>query len=206
MNNFVNQLGFSNVTQNPPLNVPSDIDRRVYIAIATNNMPCNTSQCLMEDRIVTIMNNVSFQFPRIDILQAYYNKSTGGVFTEDFPLDPPVFYNFTGDLTPFNQKVELGTRAVVLNYGEAVGIVLEATQPGAGGSHPIHLHSFSFYWVGTGSENFNNVTDPSTYNQVDPPHINTVHVPGRGWVALRFFATNPGLIICGSYKSITYIY
>ncbi|XVF29919.1 hypothetical protein REPUB_Repub16aG0012200 [Reevesia pubescens] len=109
MNNFVSQLRFSNVTKNPPLNVPSDIDRRVYIAIATNNMPCNTSQCLIEDRIVAIMNNVSFQFPRIDILQADYNKSTSGVFTEDFPLDPLVFYDFTGDLTPFNPIVELGT-------------------------------------------------------------------------------------------------
>ena len=80
----------------------------------------------------------------------------------------------------------------MLNYGEAVEIVLQATNLGAGGSHPIHLHGFSFYWVGTGFGNFNNVTDPSTYNLVDPPLINTVHVPGGGWVALRFFATNPG--------------
>ena len=80
----------------------------------------------------------------------------------------------------------------MLNYGEAVEIVLQATTVGVGGSHPIHLHGFSFYWIGTGSGNFNNVTDPSSYNLVDPPLINTVQVPPGGWVALRFFAKNPG--------------
>ncbi|XVF29920.1 hypothetical protein REPUB_Repub16aG0012300 [Reevesia pubescens] len=192
-NNFVSQIRNANVTQNPPLNVPTDIDRRVYVAIATNNMPCNTSKCLVTSRFVASMNNVSFQFPRIDILQAYYNRSINGVFTEDFPLDPPVFYDFTGNLTNLNPRVELGTRAVMLNYGEAVEIVLIASELVGGGSHPMHLHGYSFYWVGTGFGNFNNVTDPTTYNLVDPPLINTIHVPSRGWVALRFFATNPGV-------------
>ncbi|KAK8552382.1 hypothetical protein V6N12_040979 [Hibiscus sabdariffa] len=191
---FLSQIRNTNVTQNPPLNVPadSDINRRVYIAIATNNLPCNTSQCLVQSRIVASLNNVSFVFPRIDILQAYYNSTTG-VYTEDFPLNPPVFYDFTGNLTDLNPGAGTGTRAVMLNYGDAVEIVLQATQLGAGGSHPIHLHGFSFYRVGTGVGNFNNQTDPSTYNLVDPPLINTVHVPGRGWVALRFFADNPGV-------------
>ncbi|XVF05550.1 hypothetical protein REPUB_Repub05bG0181600 [Reevesia pubescens] len=176
-NNFVSQIRNANVTQNPPLNVPTDIDRRVYVAIATNNMPCNTSKCLVTSRFVASMNNVSFQFPRIDILQAYYNMNINGVFTEDFPLDPLVFYDFTGNLTNLNPRVELGTRAVMLNYGEAVEIVLIASE-----------------LVGTGFGNFNNVIDPTTYNLVDPPLINTIHVSSRGWVALRFFATNPGKV------------
>ncbi|KAK8642952.1 hypothetical protein V6N13_012276 [Hibiscus sabdariffa] len=120
-------------------------------------------------------------------------RSINGVYTEDFPLNPPEVYDFTGNLTTFNRQASSGTRAVVLNYGDAVEIVLQATQLGAGGSHPIHLHGFSFYWVGSGTGNFNNQTDPRTFNLVDPPLINTVHVPGRGWVALRFFANNPGV-------------
>ncbi|KAK9047229.1 hypothetical protein V6N11_053079 [Hibiscus sabdariffa] len=194
-NSFVSCIRNTNVTQNPPLNVPadSDINRRVYIAIATNNLPCNTSECIGRDRLAASLNNASFVFPRrVDILQAYYNRTTG-VFTEDFPLNPPEFYNFTGDLTGFNPRAELGTRAVLLNYGDAVEIVLQATQLGAGGSHPFHLHGFSFYRVGIASGNFNNQTDPTTYNLVDPPFINTVHVPGKGWAALRFFADNPGV-------------
>ncbi|XWS15337.1 hypothetical protein CRYUN_Cryun35bG0087100 [Craigia yunnanensis] len=187
---FLRLIRNSNVTQNPPLNVPTNIDRRVYIAVSTNTIPCDT--CILNPRIAASLNNVSFVFPQIDILQAYYN-SINGVFTRDFPLEPPVFYNFTGDLVGFNGNASQGTKAVVLNYGEAVEIVLQATNLGAGGSHPIHLHGFSFYRVRIGSGNFNNVTDPSSYNLVDPPLINTVHVPARGWVALRFFATNPGV-------------
>ncbi|XP_017980838.1 PREDICTED: putative laccase-9 [Theobroma cacao] len=190
--NFTRRIKNANVTQNPLMKVPMDIDRRVYIAIATNNLPCDNCN-FQQTRSAASLNNVSFDFPQIDILQAYYNRSISGVFTEDFPLQPPEFYNFTGELAGFNPNASLGTKAVVLNFGEAVEIVLQATELGGGGSHPLHLHGFSFYWVGTGSGNFNNVTDPSSYNLVDPPLINTVHVPARGWVAVRFFATNPGV-------------
>ncbi|KAB2030828.1 hypothetical protein ES319_D05G260400v1 [Gossypium barbadense] len=193
MINFLNQIRNTKVSQNPGINVPADKDikRRVFIAIAVNNLPCST--CVVGSRLVASLNNVSYVSPSIDILQAYYNRNMSGVYTEDFPLNPPVIYDFTGNLTNLNTPVEEGTRVIVVNYGEGVEMVLQATQMGAGGSHPIHLHGFSFYWVGTGFGNFNNKTDPSTYNLVDPPLINTVHVPGRRWVAIRFFATNPGV-------------
>ncbi|MBA0878059.1 hypothetical protein Goshw_005368 [Gossypium schwendimanii] len=193
MINFLNQIRNTNVSQNPRINVPADKDikRRVFIALAVNNLPCST--CVVGSRLVATLNNVSYVSPSIDILQAYYNRNMSGVYTEDFPLNPPVIYDFTGNLTNLNTPVEEGTRVIVVNYGEGVEMVLQATQMGAGGSHPIHLHGFSFYWVGTGFGNFNNKTDPSTYNLVDPPLINTVHVPGRRWVAIRFFATNPGV-------------
>ncbi|KAJ4821976.1 lactose regulatory protein lac9 and GAL4-like protein, partial [Turnera subulata] len=60
-------------------------------------------------------------------------------------------------------------------------------------NHPLHIHGYSFYLVGTGTGNFNNVTDPRSFNLVDPPHINTVAVPKNGWAAVRFYATNPGV-------------
>ncbi|KAK8601957.1 hypothetical protein V6N12_051779 [Hibiscus sabdariffa] len=183
------------VKQNPSLKVPRHVNRRVYIAISTSSINCTNPECLAVSptRFVAAMNDVIFRAPRTDILQAYYNRSINGVFTKDFPLEPPEFYNFTGQLGGINPNVGMGTRAVLLNYGEAVEIVFQATQFGAAGSHPLHLHGFSFYRVGSGSGNFNNVTDPKSYNLVDPPLINTVHVPARGWVALRFFANNPGV-------------
>ncbi|KAK8527548.1 hypothetical protein V6N12_054754 [Hibiscus sabdariffa] len=193
-NTFLARIRNTRVRQNPRFNVPRRINRRVYIAISTNSIPCTNPECvtLTRTRFVAALNNVSFEFPTLDILQAYYNRSNG-VFTTDFPQEPPEFYNFTGDLSGLNTNVTMGTRAVTLNYNEAVEIVFQATQLGAGGSHPLHLHGFSFYKVGTGSGNFNNVTDPRSYNLVNPPLINTVHVPARGWVALRFFANNPGV-------------
>ncbi|TYI83086.1 hypothetical protein E1A91_D05G266900v1 [Gossypium mustelinum] len=192
--NFISQVRYTNVSQNPTINVPADTDinRRVYITIATNTLPCNTSECVSDSRFAASLNNVSFVSPRIDIFQAYYWNITG-VFTQDFPFNPPVFYDFTGNLTGFETVAGEGTRAIMVNYGDAVEMVLQTTQLGAGGSHPIHLHGFSFYWVGIGTGNFNNETDPNTYNLVDPPLINTVHSPAAGWVALRFFANNPGV-------------
>ncbi|OMP10629.1 Multicopper oxidase, type 1 [Corchorus olitorius] len=190
--NFTAKIKNINIKQNPPLDVPRRIDRRIYITIATNAVPCTESTCVGPRKFLASLNNVSFDFPTTDILQAYYNR-IDGVFTRDFPQNPPVFFDFTGNLTGVNTNTTEGTRAVVLNYGEAVEIVLQATQLGAGGNHPIHLHGFSFYWVGSGSGNFNNVTDPRSYNLVDPPLINTVQVRGRGWAAIRFFARNPGV-------------
>ncbi|XP_039041759.1 laccase-14-like [Hibiscus syriacus] len=116
------------------------------IRISTDNCtsqsaqtPCRaTPQCLAPIRFAASLNNVSFVFPQIDILDAYYNMSTSGVFTEDFPLSPPEFYNFTGDLTGLTTMSDTGTKVVMLNYGDAVEIVLQATQIGSGGSHPIH--------------------------------------------------------------------
>ncbi|OMP07329.1 Multicopper oxidase, type 1 [Corchorus olitorius] len=195
--NFTARIKNSNVTQNPALHVPKDIDRRVYIAIATNTVPCIESTCESpEERSLASMNNVSFVFPYpIDIpsILRQDRSINGTVYTEDFPLNPPEFYNFTGELVGFPRGTSRGTKAVVLNFGEAVENVLQATELGAAGGHPIHLHGFSFYWVGTGIGNFSNLTDPLSYNLVDPPLINTIQVPRRGWVALRFFAQNTGV-------------
>ncbi|KAK7844312.1 laccase-14 [Quercus suber] len=42
-----------------------------------------------------------------------------------------------------------------------------------GENHLMHLHGFRFYVVRTGVGDFDNVTDPLTYNLVDPPEANT---------------------------------
>lgn len=57
----------------------------------------------------------------------------------------------------------------------------------------MHLHGVRFYVVGRGVGNFNNVTDPLTYNLYDPPEANTAAVPKDGWMAIRFYANNPGI-------------
>ncbi|CAL5332898.1 unnamed protein product [Camellia sinensis] len=41
--------------------------------------------------------------------------------------------------------------------------------------------------------NFNNETDPKSYNLIDPPELNTTRVPKSGWVTIRFTADNPGV-------------
>ena len=58
--------------------------------------------------------------------------------------------------------------------------------------HPMHLHGYHFYVVGSGFGNFNSATDPARFNLVDPPLRNTIGTPPGGWVAIRFVADNPG--------------
>lgn len=62
-------------------------------------------------------------------------------------------------------------------------------------SHPLHLHGFNFFVVGQGFGNYNPATDQPRFNLVDPIERNTVGVPAGGWVAVRFFADNPGTYV-----------
>jgi laccase len=118
-----------------------------------------------------------------------------GVFASDFPSVPPYIFNFTGDVGNNTLYPSQGTKAKLIKYGEAVEIVFQGTNVGAAENHPMHLHGFSFYLVGNGSGNFNNVTDPPNYNLIDPPEVNTIGVRKNGWATIRFFADNPGIYI-----------
>ncbi|KAG6737979.1 hypothetical protein POTOM_059511 [Populus tomentosa] len=175
-----------------PVNVPQTVNRSLYITIALNFLPCTEATCTGSTRLAASMNNVSFEFQPIDILQAYY-RSINGVFDADFPSEPLKYFNFTGNVTSINVATGRATKVTMLNYGEAVEIVFQGTNLLDAMNHPIHLHGFSFYLVGHGKGNFNNVTDPKSYNLIDPPEINTVALPQSGWAAIRFVANNPGV-------------
>jgi laccase len=139
------------------------------------------------------MNNISFQSPNIDILEAYYYH-IHGVFKKGFPSFPPYIFNFTADSLPLNlQTPKRRTKVKVLKYGSTVELVFQGTNLIAGLDHPMHLHGYSFHVVGYGFGNFNKSKDPMNYNLVDPPLVNTVTVPKNGWAAIRFIATNPGM-------------
>ena len=49
----------------------------------------------------------------------------------------------------------------------------------------------AFYVVGKGFGNYDNETDPKSFNLVDPVEVNTFSVPKNGWLAIRFVANNP---------------
>jgi laccase len=125
-------------------------------------------------------------------------RNISGVYTTDFPDHPLSYFNFTGDNIPDDIALtKQGTKVKVLNYNEAVEIVFQGTNlVGGAANHPIHLHGYSFFVVGTGSGNFDNKTDPKGFNLVDPPEVNTFGVPRNGWLAIRFLANNPGIYIC----------
>ncbi|KAM7511311.1 hypothetical protein LguiB_010186 [Lonicera macranthoides] len=195
--NFVNRIRALASTEHP-VNVPQMVDKRLLITISLNIAPCPNNTCTLgpngnNTRLSASLSNVSFHAPSIDLLQAYYRKIPG-IFETDFPLEPQAF-NFTADRTPSNAVApESATKVKVINFNSSVEIVFQGTNVlNSAENHPLHLHGYSFYVVGYGDGNFNNVTSPSTYNLVDPPEMNTVAVPRNGWAAVRFKADNPGV-------------
>ncbi|XP_051121825.1 laccase-22-like [Andrographis paniculata] len=173
-----------------PANVPKSIDHSLMFAMGIGVNPCPT--CLNGSQVVADFNNVTFVLPTTAaILQAYY-YNISGVYTEDFPANPPNPYNYTGT-PPANMQTINGTKVYRLGFNSTVQVVLQGTTMIAPESHPIHLHGFNFYAVGRGVGNFDPQKDPESFNLVDPVERNTVSVPTAGWTAIRFRADNPGI-------------
>ncbi|KAK6145459.1 hypothetical protein DH2020_022279 [Rehmannia glutinosa] len=89
--NFMDNLRSLN-SKRYPTNVPKIIDHSLLFAIGVGVNPCST--CLNKTRVVADINNVTFVMPTTALLQAhYYNIS--GVYTDDFPANPAMPYNYT---------------------------------------------------------------------------------------------------------------
>ncbi|GFP79021.1 laccase-14 [Phtheirospermum japonicum] len=184
------------VTKDHPIDVPKNVSNIFFFALSVNAIPCplNVSCDGPEGgRLRASINNITFVQPRIDILRAYYNRIRG-VYGDDFPSNPPFAFNYTMEFVPRDLWVsQNGTEVRVLEYDSTVEIVLQGTNILGGTYHPMHLHGYSFYVVGSGNGNFNRSRDPLSYNLVDPPLVNTIAVPTNGWTAIRFRANNPGV-------------
>ncbi|KAJ9675364.1 hypothetical protein PVL29_024345 [Vitis rotundifolia] len=179
-----------------PCNVPLNISTKLIYTISLNTFPCANDSCLGPNgtRLATSINNISFQSPTIDILQAYY-YNISGVYGDKFPSVPPLVFDFTAEYPPLKYETPRnGTEVRVLEYNSTVEIVFQGTNLLSGTDHPMHLHGYSFYVVGWGFGNFNKNRDPLRYNLVDPPLQNTIAVPKNGWAAIRFKASNPGML------------
>ncbi|XP_059453483.1 laccase-14-like [Corylus avellana] len=179
-----------------PVNVPLNVTTKMYITVSMNQILCPNESCagINGNKLSSSLNNISFVNPTTDVLQAYY-RNLSGVYTTDFPNWPPSLFNFTQDDLPFNTTVPIqGTKTKVLNYNEEVEITFQGTEVlNASENHPMHMHGYSFYVVGSGYGNFNDSIDPQTYNLVDPLEVATIGVPKNGWVTIRFKASNPGV-------------
>ena len=115
---------------------------------------------------------------------------------KNFPYVPPQLFDFTASNLPIVLNTpSVDTEVKVLEYCSTVELVLQGTNLLAGTEHPMHLHGHSFYVVGWGFGNFDKDKDPLKYNLVDPPYQNTMSIPKKGWVTIRFRAKNPGIHI-----------
>ncbi|XP_015896886.2 laccase-17-like [Ziziphus jujuba] len=178
-----------------PANVPQTVDKNFFFTVGLGTTSCLTNQNCPgpnNTRLVASINNVSFVQPNIALLQAHFLKRSKGVFTTDFPTNPPFKFNYTGT-PPNNTLVSNGTKVAALPFNATVELVLQDTSIIGAESHPLHLHGFNFFVVGMGFGNFDPKQDPTKYNLFDPAERNTIGVPSGGWVALRFRADNPGV-------------
>ncbi|XP_010262771.1 PREDICTED: laccase-4-like [Nelumbo nucifera] len=186
--NFMDSLRSLNSKQYPA-KVPQTVDHSLLFSVGLGVNPCST--CPNGSRVVADINNVSFVMPTTALLQAHF-FNISGVFTDDFPANPPIAYNYTGT-QPANLQTINGTKVYRLRYNDTVQVVLQDTGMIAPENHPIHLHGFNFFAVGRGLGNYNPKKDPAKFNLVDPIERNTIGVPSGGWTAIRFRADNPGV-------------
>lgn len=188
-NNFVDSLRSLN-SKKYPAKVPQKVEHNLFFTVGLGVNPCPTCKAGNGSRIVASINNITFVMPKTALLQAHFLNLTG-VFTTDFPANPPVAFNYTGAPPP-NLQTNRATKLYKLNYNDRVQLVLQDTGIITAENHPIHLHGFNFFVVGKGLGNYNPNKDPNKFNFVDPVERNTIGVPSGGWVAIRFLADNPG--------------
>ncbi|KAJ0028668.1 hypothetical protein Pint_35221 [Pistacia integerrima] len=189
-NNFMDSLRSLN-SKKYPSKVPQTVDHNLFFTVGLGINPCPSCKAANGSRVVASINNVTFVMPTTALLQAHF-FNISGVFTTDFPGNPPNVFNYTGT-PPANLATTRGTKVYRLAYNSTVQLVLQDTGIIAPENHPVHLHGFNFFAVGKGLGNFNPKKDTKMFNLVDPVERNTIGVPSGGWVAIRFQADNPGV-------------
>eukprot|EP00253_Pinus_taeda_P000989 PITA_00989 len=178
-----------------PVFVPQSVDQNLFYTIGLGLINCPGQSCGGPNgsRFAASMNNASFVLPTTSSILEAQHFGMKGVFSGDFPDNPPVQFDYTArNVSRGLWSPVKGTRVKILNYNTTVQVILQGTNIFAGESHPIHLHGYDFYIVGSGFGNYNPKSDPQKFNLADPPMRNTVNVPVNGWAAIRFVADNPG--------------
>ncbi|KAJ9675354.1 hypothetical protein PVL29_024341 [Vitis rotundifolia] len=101
-----------------PSNVPLSSSTKLIYTVTVNLFLCPNNSCAGPNgtRLSTSINNISFQSPTIDILQAYY-YNISGVYGDKFPSVPPLVFDFTVDYLPLEyQTLKNRTEVRVLEY------------------------------------------------------------------------------------------
>ncbi|KAL1368557.1 hypothetical protein HN51_022701 [Arachis hypogaea] len=187
--------------------VPRKVDENMFIAFGIALTVCNLpgpSACLnafgVNSPFSASMNNESFVLPTgrgFSMLEAFY-RNVSGVYTKDFPSQPPLVFNYTDPSLETNTSNPLifapkSTKAKTLKFNSTVQIVLQNTAILGTENHPIHVHGFNFYVLAQGFGNYNATIAEPQFNFVDPQVRNTISVPVGGWAVIRFQANNPGI-------------
>lgn len=178
--------------------VPRQVDEHMFVTVglALDRCAANaTCQGPNGQRFSASMNNHSFQFPTsLSLLQAFF-FNVGGIYTPNFPNNPPLKFDYTNPNVSNNTSLLFApklTSVKTLKFNSTVEIVLQNTALIAVENHPIHIHGFDFHVLAQGFGNYNAARDSKKFNLVNPQRRNTIAVPVGGWAVIRFQANNPG--------------
>ncbi|XP_024403105.1 laccase-12 [Physcomitrium patens] len=172
--------------------LPRKVDKSFLYVVGISSVNCIPSENCTR-KIAGTMQNMTFDDPvGTSILEAYASGAKG-VYTTDFPAQPPSLNVNTTRPDPHYLAGNRGTRLRELKFGSVVQVVLQNFFAFGVLDHPFHLHGHDFYVVGQNYGVYDPVQSPKTFNLKDPPLFNTIGVPNGGWVALRFKANNPGV-------------
>ncbi|XP_076914382.1 laccase-7-like [Bidens hawaiensis] len=179
--------------------VPRTVDENMFITFGLGLSACGSNQTcggIFQQRMAASMNNNSFVLPtRMSLLEAYF-RNVSGVYTTDFPDQPPMVFDYTNVSNSFNQSLLMTPKVTSLKkikFNSTVQIVLQNTALVSVENHPMHLHGFNFYVLAQGFGNYDPTNDTRKFNFVNPQERNTLGVPTGGWAVIRFRADNPGV-------------
>ncbi|GMP67884.1 hypothetical protein CsSME_00027718 [Camellia sinensis var. sinensis] len=94
------------------------------------------------------------------------------------------------------------TKVKKLKFNSTVEMVLQNIASLGIESHPMHLHGFNFHVLAQGFGNYDPINDPKKFNLLNPQARNTIAVPTRGWVVVRFQANNLGVWLMHCHMDI----
>ncbi|XP_026424311.1 laccase-7-like [Papaver somniferum] len=180
--------------------VPTKIDEKMFITFGLGVSPCGANRNCSNSpfgtnlRFSASMNNHSFELPStLSMLEAHYNN-VSGIYTEDFPNNPPLVFDYTNSNLSFGLAfTEKSTKVKKLKFNSTVEMIFQNTALIGIENHPIHLHGFNFHVLAQGFGNYNSTEDEKKFNMDDPQERNTIGVPAGGWAVVRFRANNAGV-------------
>ncbi|GMP67903.1 hypothetical protein CsSME_00027727 [Camellia sinensis var. sinensis] len=188
--------------------VPLNVDEHMFVTISLGLIPCEASSTCdgpLGERLAASLNNASFEFnTKLSMMEAFFNN-VDGIYTTDFPDQPPLVFDYTNSNNNFNRTIIMtskSTKVKKLKFNSIVEIVLQNTASLGIESHPMHLHGFNFHVLAQGFGNYDPINDPKKFNLVNPQARNTIAVPTGGWVVVRFQANNPGIWLMHCHMDI----
>ncbi|KAE8684786.1 Laccase-5 [Hibiscus syriacus] len=175
--------------------VPLKVDHEMFVTIGLAFAPCPANTSCSGPKLSASMNNESFVEPTsVSLGQAFYHN-VKGVYTTDFPIKPPIKFDYANDTVNNNLPMLFApksTKITELKFNATVEIIFQNTNIIGPENHPMHLHGFDFHILAQGFGNYNPITDRKKFNLINPQIRNTVAVPVGGWAVIRFVANNPG--------------